>query len=124
MALYYQTEYRMGRRGRICRSYTGLQALAAIGIDLFFGLIFEFLLLLPGLIARVVVIMFRFAVELLRRVWKILVEGMTVLVYLLTLPFALLHLGADWLWSQLTAGRPNRRRSRADKPDWSLGREV
>jgi hypothetical protein len=42
MGLYYQTEYRLGRRGgRVCRSYTGLRAFLAIGIDLLFVLTFE-----------------------------------------------------------------------------------
>ncbi len=41
MALHYYTEYRLGNRGRICRSYTGFQAFLAIGFDLVFGLLFE-----------------------------------------------------------------------------------
>ncbi len=42
MGLYYQTEYRLGRRGgKVCRSYTGLRAFLAIAIDLLFVLTFE-----------------------------------------------------------------------------------
>jgi len=42
MGLYYQTEYRLGRRGgRVCRSYTGLRAFLAIAIDLLFVLTLE-----------------------------------------------------------------------------------
>jgi hypothetical protein len=42
MGLYYQTEYRLGRRGgRVCRSYTGLRAYLAIAIDLLFVLTLE-----------------------------------------------------------------------------------
>jgi hypothetical protein len=42
MGLYYQTEYRLGRRGgRVRRSYTGLRAFLAIAIDLLFLLTFE-----------------------------------------------------------------------------------
>ena len=42
MGLYYQTEYRLGRRGgRVCRTYTGLRAFLAIAVDLGFLLTFE-----------------------------------------------------------------------------------
>ena len=34
MSFIYTTEYRLGRRGRINRSYTGIQALIAIAFDL------------------------------------------------------------------------------------------
>ena len=37
MALHYQTEYRLGHRGRIPHSNTGYQAFVAIAIDLVFG---------------------------------------------------------------------------------------
>jgi hypothetical protein len=43
MGLYYQTEYRLGRRGgRVIRSYTGLRAFLAIVVDLLFLLTLEF----------------------------------------------------------------------------------
>ena len=40
MAFIYTTEYRLGRRGRINRSYTGIQALIAIAFDLALGFSF------------------------------------------------------------------------------------
>lgn len=41
MALIYQTEYRLGRRETcVTRSYTGVRALVAIGVDLTLALIF------------------------------------------------------------------------------------
>ena len=49
MALHYQTEYRLGNRGRVCRSYTGFQAFLAITIDLVFGLLFELVFATIGL---------------------------------------------------------------------------
>jgi hypothetical protein len=36
----YQTEYRLGRRGHVCRTASGIQALGAIAFDLALGLIF------------------------------------------------------------------------------------
>jgi hypothetical protein len=40
MAFTYSTEYSLGRRGRINRSYTGVQALIAIAFDLALGFSF------------------------------------------------------------------------------------
>jgi hypothetical protein len=40
MPFIYTTEYRLGRRGRINRSYTGVQALIAIAFDLALGFTF------------------------------------------------------------------------------------
>ena len=40
MAFIYSTEYNLGRRGRINRSYTGIQALIAIAFDLTLGFTF------------------------------------------------------------------------------------
>lgn len=40
MTFQYTTEYRLGRRGRVCRTYIGLQALIAIAFDLALGLVF------------------------------------------------------------------------------------
>src|SRR5437763_16747265 len=91
MALHYQTEYRLGSRGRICRSYTGLQAFVAIVLDLIFGVTFELLATAIGLSVRLVVLMVQFGVEFLKVNWKILVAAMALVVYIMTLPFALLH---------------------------------
>jgi len=70
MGLYYQTEYRLGRRGgRVCRSYTGLRAFLAIAIDLLFVLTFE--------------LAFGVMVFVLKNFWTLL-EGVH---YALLLPF-------------------------------------
>ena len=95
MALHYQTEYRLGSRGRICRSYTGFQAFVAICLDLVFGLLFEFVATVLALAARLVVVTLRLFVRVLKVNWKILVAAMTLIVYILTLPFALLHRAVD-----------------------------
>ncbi len=126
MALHYQTEYRLGDRGRICRSYTGFQAFVAIGLDLFLGLFFELVSSMIGLAMRLAVLAVRFVVRVLRIHWRILVAAMTFIVYMVTLPFAWVHLGAERLrrgepseW----AGSPT---APADggKPDWAFGPEV
>ena len=53
MGVYYQTEYRLGRRGGVvCRTYTGPRAYLAIAFDLFFLLTFEFVLALVVLVMR------------------------------------------------------------------------
>ncbi len=85
MAIYYQTEYRLGRRGgRICRRYTGLRATLAIAIDLFFILTFELVL---GLLFFVV---------------KNVLRLLTVLFFILSLPFR----AARWV-SQKLEHRPD-----------------
>ncbi|MDG3007689.1 hypothetical protein [Paludisphaera mucosa] len=40
MAFHYTTEYRLGRRGTVHRTYGGLRALLAIGFDLALALVF------------------------------------------------------------------------------------
>ena len=76
MGLYYQTEYRLGRRGgRVCRRYTGIRAVLAIAIDLLFILTFD---LFFGLLF--------FAL-------KIALRMLTAVLYLLSLPF----LAARWV---------------------------
>jgi hypothetical protein len=126
MALYYQTEYRLGNRGRICRSYTGFQALIAIFFDLVFGLAFELITLVVALAARLLLLAARFLIQFLKVNWKILVAGMTLLVYLLTLPFALLHEAVNRLRSQGDVGSDESEPHAAAirKPSWALGREV
>jgi hypothetical protein len=122
MALHYQTEYRLGRRGRISRSYTGFQAFVAICLDLVFGLLFEFVATAFALAARLMLLTVRLIVRLLRVNWKILVAAMTLLVYILTLPFALLHRAVVQLRSRGEtdpAGERQRPTSNL-KPAWAL----
>jgi hypothetical protein len=126
MALHYQTEYRLGDRGRVCRSYTGFQAFVAIGLDLFFGLFFELVSSMVGLAMRIAVLAVRLAVRVLRIHWRILVAAMTFIVYMVTLPFAWIHLGADRLrWGEPSgwAGTPTDPAD-GEKPDWAFGPEV
>jgi hypothetical protein len=40
MTFQYKTEYCLGRRGRVCRTYGGIRALVAIALDLALGLTF------------------------------------------------------------------------------------
>jgi hypothetical protein len=126
MALHYQTEYRLGDRGRICRSYTGLQAFAAIGLDLVFGALFELVSSAIGLGIRIVALAIRLVVGMLRINWRILVALMTYVVYAVTLPFAWIHLTADGLRSRGKIDRTEPRASPAPvvKPSWALSREV
>ncbi|MGP0066878.1 MAG: hypothetical protein ACLQGP_25215 [Isosphaeraceae bacterium] len=121
MALHYQTEYRLGNRGRISRSYTGFQAFVAICLDLIFGLLFEFVAAMPALAARLLIRTFRLSVRVIKLNWKLLVAAMTLIVYIVTLPFALLHRAVVRLRSGTEAdpgATPNL------KPSWALAREV
>jgi hypothetical protein len=126
MALHYQTEYRLGDRGRVCRSYTGFQAFVAIGFDLIFGLLFELVGFVAGLAIRLVTWTTRLAVRLLRIYWRVLVATMTAIVYVVTLPFVWVHRAAGRLRSGGREQRPNRwaRPDVVVKPSWALSREV
>jgi hypothetical protein len=74
MGLYYQTEYRLGQGGgKIRRSYTGLRAILAIAVDLFFVLTFE---LLFGLLFLV-----------LRNIKRIVYFALMAVFYVLSVPF-------------------------------------
>jgi len=100
----------------------------AIVIDLTFGLTFGLIFeLLSGLIAltlRLIVLTVHLAVHLLKVHWKIAVVVVTTVVYILTLPFAMLHQvvkrvkweGRDWREEAHAGSIP--------KPDWGLGREL
>ncbi len=126
MALHYQTEYRLGNRGRICRSYTGFQALIAIVLDLVFGLAFELITMVFALAVRLVILTTRLAVRVLTVNWQLLVAAMTLLVYLLTLPFALLH-NAVHRFRSRGENEPHDRDAYPAailKPTWALSREV
>jgi len=124
MALHYHTEYRLGNRGRICRSYTGFQALVAIGLDLVFGLFFEFAFLTLGLAIRLAVLTARLVGHFLRINWEILVAVMTLMVYVATLPFVWIHQAVDRLRSRDQWTDRRGRPTAVVKPNWALSREV
>jgi hypothetical protein len=125
MALYYQTEYRLGRRGgRICRSYTGFQAFVAIVFDLIFGLVFELIFGLVALAARLVVLALQLGVQVLTLTWRTLLAVATAILYAVTLPFALLHDAIERLRSPGRVGAPASSARSTMKPEWALSREV
>jgi hypothetical protein len=126
MSLHYQTEYRLGSRGRICRSYTGFQAFVAICFDLVFGLLFELFTTAISLAIRVVILAVQLVVQMLRINWKILVAAMTLLVSVLTLPFAMIHEAANRLRSRRQPDEtdPQPWPTSTGKPEWALSREV
>ncbi len=123
MALHYQTEYRMGTR-RISRSYRGYQAFVAIFFDLVFGLLFELVASVLSLTFRLFAISIRLAAQVLKRSWKVLVAAVAAVVFMLTLPFVIVHRAiarlapASRLWPREEFARP------AQKPDWAFSREV
>jgi len=125
MALHYQTEYRLGNRGRICRSYTGFPAFVAIIFDLVFGLLFELLTMTISLVVRLAILVVELVVHMLKINWKLLVAAMTLIVYVITLPFALLHEAVDRFRSR---GKPDQAAppypASNAKPSWALSREV
>jgi hypothetical protein len=125
MALYYQTEYRLGRRvGRISRSYTGVHAFLAIVLDLFLGSVFGLVSIVLGLALRAVGFALQVSVIVLKANWNLLVAVMTALVYCVTLPFALLHDAADRRRSLGKSNRNHVSAVSAFKPEWALSREV
>jgi hypothetical protein len=124
MALHYQTEYRLGRRGRVSRSYTGFRAFLAIFLDLTFGMVFELVAGVIALALRLVALALQLAVQIFRVHWKILVVTLTMVVYILTTPFALLHRVAQRVRWQGFDPNPYPEVGPSLKPDWGLGHEV
>jgi hypothetical protein len=125
MALYYQTEYRLGRRvGKISRSYTGVHAFLAIVLDMFLGSVFGLVSIVIGLSLRAVVFALQVSVIVLKANWNLLVAIMTALVYCLTLPFALLHHAADRRRSFKKSNQYGFSAVSTLKPEWALSREV
>lgn len=126
MALHYHTEYRLGNRGRICRSYTGFQAFLAIGFDLVFGLLFELVCSALGLAVWIATWTARLVVRLLRIYWRVLVAAMAAIVYVVTLPFAWIHQAVDRLRSREEHERPGFGvgPDAVAKPSWAFSREV
>ena len=126
MALHYQTEYRLGNRGRVVRSYTGFQAFVAIAIDLVFGLLFELIFAGVALAMRIVVLVLHLVNRLLHLYWRFLTAVMTLVVYAVTLPFA-------WINQAVARLRPRPDRDASGdhwapgstkKPNWAYGREL
>jgi hypothetical protein len=126
MALYYQTQYRLGRRGgRVCRSYSGFQAFMAILMDLVFGLLFELVSSVIALAFRLVVMALGLVVVVVKLNWRVAVAVMTTVVYILTLPFALLHETIGRFKSPDSAPADDYSyRESPLKPEWALSREV
>ena len=78
MALFYQTEYHLGRRGRVTRTHRGLPALIAIGLDLMLATVFAVVggvLQMAWRIARLAVLAVR---ELVRIVARFLGDVVTL----------------------------------------------
>lgn len=124
MALSYRTEYQIGNRGRISRSYTGVAAFGAIFFDLVFGLLFELVACVIGLALRLVVLALRLALLVLTRSWSTLVTVAAAVLSLVTLPFVMLHHAVNRLRSRIESGRRECRPASLAKPDWALAREV
>jgi hypothetical protein len=124
MTFYYRTEYNLGRRGQVSRCYTGAQAFVAIFFDLIFGLGFEFVSALIRLASLFVVTAIKLTMVLFTHAWKLLVAAMTVIIYFLTLPLALLHEGADWLRSRGATARREARERHPLKREWRFAREL
>jgi hypothetical protein len=123
MALHYQTEYRLGRRyGRVCRSYTGFRAFLAIVLDLTFGMVFELLAGAIALALRLAALALQLVVHVLKVNWKILIVAMTMVVYVVTAPFALLHRVVERVRWEGPHDQP--RAGAVLKPDWGLGQEI
>ena len=123
MALHYQTECRLGAR-RINRSYSGYQAFVAIVLDLFFGLLFEFVATLLNLAFRLAAFSFRLAFQIAKHTWRVLVAAMTALVFVATLPFVILHRAVARLAPERGFWPREQQTGAARKPDWAFGREV
>jgi hypothetical protein len=112
MGVYYQTEYRLGRRGGVvCRTYTGPRAYLAIAFDLFFLLTFEFVLALVFLV--------------MRNSWVIIRTLSAAILYLLSVPFRVSRWIAYKLERSDAAEYPHwERQEPFAKPAWTGGQEI
>jgi hypothetical protein len=124
MALYYQTEYRLGKRGRISRSYTGVQAFFAIFFDLVFGLVFELVTSVVSLALRLLVMIIQLSLLVLRGSWATIVTTMAGVVFIALTPFVMLHNALIRLRARIDSNRRDSYPVSAVKPDWALSREV
>jgi hypothetical protein len=129
MPLYYQTEYRLGGRGRVLRTHTGFRAFIAIAADLVSVFTFELLFGLVGLAAQLLI-------QAARGVWLALVAAMALAVSLVMLLFRVARRILA-VAGPAAASPPKRAEGRipvspqphtgagwAAKPAWSLAREV
>jgi hypothetical protein len=128
MPLFYQTEYRLGDRGRVLRTHTGLRAFIAIAADLVSLFTFELLFGLVGLAAQLLI-------QAARGVWLALVAAMALAVSLVMLLF---RVARRILAVAGPAASPSKRAEDripvspqphtgagwAAKPAWPLAREV
>jgi len=97
----------------------------AILSDLVFGLVFELVSSVIALAFRLVVLALQLAVQVLKITGSVVVAVLSMLLYILTLPFALLH-------QTVVRFKPPVRAERDDpsyrgaplKPEWALSREV
>jgi hypothetical protein len=121
MSLYYHTEYRLGKRGRISRSYTGFQALAAIVFDLAFGLVFELVCLSLALATALVVWSFFVSCRMLVLALGLLSIILTTAVKLITLPFVWLHRAVTRFDSPASTGVSAKA---IRKPEFAFGRDL
>ena len=71
MAFTYSTEYCLGPRGRISRSYTGIQAMIAIGFDLALGFSFAIMGIGIWLLRASVVTLTRFIATLMHLPFRV-----------------------------------------------------
>jgi hypothetical protein len=126
MALHYRTEYRLGDRGRVCRSYTGFQAFVAIALDLVFGLFLEFVFATIGLAMAIFVLAVHLVVRILQLYWRAMVAMMTFVISVVTLPFVWIHLTVERLRKGGARESTGDRWSTTPppKPSWAYGREV
>ena len=126
MALHYRTEYGLGDRGRVCRTYTGFQAFVAIALDLIFGLFLELVFAAIGLAVAAVVLAAHLVVRFLRLYWRVMVAAMTFLVSVVTLPFVWIHLTVERLRAGRSRAATDDRWGNAAsaKPSWAYGREL
>lgn len=110
MGLYYQTEYRLGRRGRVFRNYTGIKAFLAIGFDLCFLLMFDFL--------------FAMLFFGLRTILRLSTKVLSAVAYTLSVPFRLARWASLELQRRITTV-DERENSRSPlKPAWNGFDEV
>ncbi len=124
MSLSYRTEYQVGQSRRVCRTYTGIPAFAAILFDLIFGLIFELVVSLIALAFRLVVLALLLAMQVLKTTVKTAAAVLSIAISILTVPFVLLHHAVRRIRPGMGAEANDPRRGGILKPEWAFSREV